>query len=148
MIVSTPQLPELAGTVAMVDGGFDPLHHGHIAYFRAASELGAPLLCNLAPDAWIAAKHPPLLTQSERATVIDAIRFVTYVHPANSSTAEVLAALRPKFYIKGHDWRGRLPAAEVELCASQGIEIVFLDTVIDSSTAVLKRYEEASRVRV
>ena len=34
----------------MVDGGFDPLHEGHIAYFAAAAELGVPVLCNLASE--------------------------------------------------------------------------------------------------
>ncbi len=148
MIVATEQLPELAGTVAMVDGGFDPLHHGHVAYFRAASELGAPLLCNLAPDAWVSAKHPPLLPQAERAIVIDAIRYVSYVHLADSATADVLTTLRPRYYVKGADWRDRLPEAEVELCAAHGIEIVFLDTVLDSSTAILRRYADDSQVSI
>ncbi|MEY3358669.1 MAG: Cytidylyltransferase-like, partial [Actinomycetota bacterium] len=46
MIVAWNDLPNLAGKVAMVDGSFDPLHEGHIAYFSAAAELGWPLLCN------------------------------------------------------------------------------------------------------
>ena len=29
-------------TVTIVTGGFDPLHSGHIAYFKAAKELGNP----------------------------------------------------------------------------------------------------------
>ena len=37
MILTFDQLPPLAGTVAMVDGAFDPLHPGHIEYFRAAT---------------------------------------------------------------------------------------------------------------
>ena len=35
------ELKQYRGVVAMVDGGFDPLHHGHIAYFEAAAGLGA-----------------------------------------------------------------------------------------------------------
>jgi len=34
MIVPTEQLGAHRGRVAMVDGGFDPLHGGHVAYFR------------------------------------------------------------------------------------------------------------------
>jgi cytidyltransferase-like protein len=148
VIVGTDRLPELAGVVAMVDGGFDPLHHGHIAYFRAASELGAPVLCNLAPDAWVAAKHPPLLSQAERAAVVDAIRYVSYVHPSSSSTADVLAALRPRYYVKGADWRDRLPPHEVELCGRHSIEVVFLETMFDSSTAILRRYADGQPAAV
>src|SRR5690606_1559371 len=35
---------------------------------------------------------------------------------------------------KGKDWEGRLPAEEVAVCRDHGIEIVYLDTVTDSST--------------
>lgn len=143
MIVEAGDLEGLRGRVAMVDGGFDPLHPGHVDYFRAAAELGAPLLCNVSPDAWVERKHVPLLRQDERARLVDAIRFVDYVHVSTVSTAEVLRLLRPRYYVKGADWRGRLPEEERRVCAEQGTEVVFLDTVTDSSTAILERYEEA-----
>jgi cytidyltransferase-like protein len=126
----------------MVDGGFDPLHPGHVEYFRAAAELGAPVLCNVAPDTWVARKHPPLLSQAERGALIDAIRFVDYVHLAAGSTEDVLRALAPRYYVKGADWRGRLPDDQLAICAERGIEVVYLDTVRDSSTAILERYAE------
>jgi bifunctional ADP-heptose synthase (sugar kinase/adenylyltransferase) len=148
MIVQTDELPGLAGTVAMVDGGFDPLHRGHVAYFRAASELGAPVLCNVAPDSWVAAKHPPLLSQADRGAVIDAIRYISYVHLADRATVEILSALRPRYYVKGSDWRGRLPVRELKLCAANQIEIVYLDTVLDSSTAILRRYSDGRQTSV
>jgi cytidyltransferase-like protein len=140
VIVSAAQLEGLRGVVAMVDGGFDPLHAGHVAYFRAAAELGAPVLCNVASDDWVARKHPPLLPQEERADVVDAIRWIEYTHLSRTSTAEVLRALRPRFYVKGADWRGRLPTEEQTVCGEHGIEVVFLDTVTNSSTAILERY--------
>ncbi len=140
MIVGPDRLPAFRRLVAMVDGGFDPLHPGHIAYFRAAARLGAPVLCNLAPDAYVARKHPPLLTQDERAEVIDAIRWVDVVHLSPGATEDVLRALVPRFYVKGADWRDRLPAEQLEICAAQGTEVVFLDTVTGSSTALLERF--------
>ena len=142
MIVPTSELSKLAGRVAMVSGGFDPLHPGHIAYFRAASQLGVPLLCNVSSDEWVARKHPPLLTQGQRVEVIDAIRFVDYTHAEQTTTNEVLALLRPRYFAKGADWRGRLPEDELAVCAENGVEIVFLDTVVDSSTDVLRRYHD------
>lgn len=145
MIVSTDELAALAGKVTMVDGGFDPLHPGHVAYFRAAAELGTPVLCNVSSDEWVGRKHRPLLAQAERATVIDAIRFVDHVHCSETDTASVLAALRPRRYAKGADWRGRLPEAELAVCREHGIEVVFLDTVLDSSTAILARYDGEPR---
>jgi cytidyltransferase-like protein len=140
VIIETERLPELRGRVAMVDGGFDPLHAGHVAYLREAATLGLPVLCNLAPDEWVARKHPPLLPQHERAQIVDAIRYVDYVHLADGATVDTLRALRPRYYVKGSDWRGRLPAAETAACAELGIEVVFLDTVLGSSSDVVERF--------
>ena len=75
----------------MVSGGFDPLHPGHLAYFRAAAALGAPLLVNVSHDEWVGRKHVPLLTQAERIQVIDALEMVDYVHAEQGPTFEVLA---------------------------------------------------------
>jgi cytidyltransferase-like protein len=128
--------------VAMVDGGFDPIHDGHIDYFREASELGSPVLCNVSSDAWVETKHPPLLGHMQRARIIDAIRYIDYVHVSETSTAEVLETLVPEMYVKGVDWEGRLSAEETELCRALGIQIVFLDTVSESSSRILSAYAE------
>ena len=140
MLVPTAELGAHAGRVAMVDGGFDPLHPGHVAYFREAAALGVPVLCNVSSDAYVAQKHPPFLTQEERGAIIDAIRHVDYVHLSQTSTEDVLRALRPRYYVKGADWRDRLPGEQVEICARAGTEIVYLDTVIGSSTAIVERW--------
>lgn len=118
----------------MVDGGFDPLHAGHVRYFEEAAKLGVPVLCNLTGDAYVSRKHRVLLPQDERARVIDALKPIAFVHISEGSTASVLKALQPQYYVKGKDWEGRLPAEEVAVCQEHGIEIVYLDTVTDSST--------------
>ena len=138
MIVATEELASLRGSVAMVDGGFDPIHAGHVAYFRAAAELGLPVLCNVSGDEYVSRKHPPLLPEHERAQVIDAIRFVDYVHISHTTTAAVLRALAPRYYVKGADWRDRLPPEEVAVCADAGIEIAYLDTVTNSSSRLVE----------
>jgi cytidyltransferase-like protein len=145
VIVETDDLPRHRGAVTMVDGGFDPLHPGHVAYFEAAAALGLPVLCNVSSDEWVARKHRPLLAQSERAAIIDAIRFVAYTHLSRTTTNDVLRLLEPRYYAKGADWRGRLPEEELATCRERGIEVVYLDTVLDSSTAVLERYAIGNR---
>ncbi len=147
MIVPTDELEGLRSRVSMVDGGFDPLHAGHVAYFREAASLGLPVLCNVSSDEWIGRKHPPLLGQDERGALIDAMRWIEYTHLARTSTAEVLRELRPRYYVKGDDWKDRLPPEERAACSELGIEVVFLDTVTGSSTAILERYEQAGRKR-
>lgn len=144
MIVPTERLPELRRTVAMVDGGFDPLHAGHLAYFRKARELGVPLLCNVSGDHYVSHKHPPLLPEADRVELIDALRPVDYVHLSRNTTEEVLQTLVPLYYVKGTDWLGRLPEEQVRICAEQGTEVVFVDTVRDSSSRLLRRWSAAS----
>jgi cytidyltransferase-like protein len=147
MIVATEDLGRYRGAVTMVDGGFDPFHHGHVAYFEAAAGLGLPVLCNVSSDDWVARKHPPLLDQAERAAIVDAIRWVDYTHLSAVETVEVLRLLAPRYYAKGADWRGRLPEDELAACAEAGTEVVYLDTVVDSSTTILERYAGRKRAR-
>jgi cytidyltransferase-like protein len=140
VIVAFESLKDYRGRVAMVDGAFDPLHRGHIEYFRAATTLGLPLLCNVASDRYVATKHPPLLPEDQRAAVVDAIRFIAYTHVNPYDTETVLRELRPRYYVKGKDWQDRLPPEQVTICREHAIEIVYLDTVLDSSSRILERF--------
>jgi cytidyltransferase-like protein len=140
VILSFDQLKDHRQQVAMVDGAFDPLHRGHIEYFAAAAQLGVPLLCNVASDRYVRTKHPPLLPEAQRAAVVDAIRYITYTHINEFDTETILRELRPRYYVKGEDWKGRLPAAQVDICREHGIEIVYLDTVTDSSSRLLREF--------
>ena len=122
----------------MVDGGFDPLHMGHVLYFRQARATGLPVLCSVSPDAYVSTKHRVLLPQQIRCGLIDEFKCIDYVHPASRSTAAMLEAVRPRIYVKGDDWKGRLPAEEVEICRRHGVEILFTETVVDSSSQRLR----------
>ena len=141
MILSFEQLKDYRRKVAMVDGAFDPLHRGHIEYFRAAvQQLDVPLLCNVASDRYVRTKHPPLLPEDHRAAVVDAIRYISYTHVNQFDTETILRELQPKYYVKGRDWEGRLPPDQVRICAEHRIGVVYLDTVVDSSSRILKSY--------
>ncbi len=128
----------------MVDGSFDPLHDGHIRYFAFAATLGLPVFCNIASDDWTSSKHPIFLEQEKRAIVIDSIRYVDYVYRTYTSTADVLRIVQPRKYVKGADWRDRggLPEIEAAICDELGIEVIFADTEMNSSSRILKRFSE------
>ena len=148
MILAFEQLKNYRKKVAMVDGAFDPLHRGHIEYFRAAAEqLDVPLLCNVASDHYVRTKHPPLLPEDHRAAIVDAIRFISFTHVNQFDTETILRELQPKYYVKGKDWDGRLPPDQVRICGEYGIGVVYLDTVIDSSSRLLKTYTEQQSQR-
>ena len=42
--------------IVVVSGGFDPIHSGHISYFKAARELGDKLIVALNSDEWLVKK--------------------------------------------------------------------------------------------
>ena len=147
MIVDERQLDSLPRPLAMVDGCFDPLHKGHVEYFRHAATLGASVLCNLAADEYILRmkKRAPLLPEEHRAAVIDAMRSIDFVFVTRHGTLWSLERLRPSHYVKGADWRGKLPGEQVEACRRLGIEIVYADCVLDSSTRLLESFLRATK---
>jgi cytidyltransferase-like protein len=139
VVVPFDELQQYRGLVALVDGAFDPLHAGHIEYFRQARAIWPTLLCNVASDDYVRTKHPILLPQAQRVVVVDALRDITYTHAHDAHTTEdVLEQLRPLAYIKGMDWRGRLPERQVEICRQYEIRLLFLNSVRESSTRLLR----------
>jgi cytidyltransferase-like protein len=119
----------------LIGGNFDPLHAGHLAYLREASDHG-PLLCALSDNP---AKHPPLVPLADRAKLLKWLGVETVI--IGESIPSVLQSEKPRAYIKGADWRGKLPAEEVAICVKQGIQIIYTETVQNSSSKLLADYE-------
>lgn len=42
--------------IVLVTGGFDPIHSGHIAFLKAAKQLGGHLVVGVNSDAWLCRK--------------------------------------------------------------------------------------------
>ena len=64
-------------TVTLVTGGFDPLHSGHIAYFKAAREFGNYLCVGVNSDDWLTRKKgKPFMNVSERMSIIKELKCV------------------------------------------------------------------------
>ena len=131
----------------MVDGCFDPLHDGHIAYFKAASAFALPILCNVENDCYLEnVKHrPSLLADKKRIILIDSIKYISYTHLQTSTTDDVLLKLKPLIYFKGADWtKKKLPQEEIDICRKYNIKIAYMDKNINSSSQVvadfLKKY--------
>ena len=66
--------------IVLVSGGFDPLHSGHIEYFKQAKELGHHLVVGVNSDAWLSRKKGrPFMPLEERVAVIRALSMVDAV---------------------------------------------------------------------
>jgi cytidyltransferase-like protein len=129
----------------LVGGCFDPLHEGHLEYFRQARCFG-PLVCAIAPDAEIAAKRTPCLPELTRLKVLDHCDQLDHVHLAVHGIVPVLEELRPLAYVKGADWIGKLPAEQIDACDRLGIPIHYLPSVEQSSTRLLDSYQRRLNV--
>ena len=66
--------------VVLVTGGFDPLHSGHIEYFKAAKKLGDKLVVGVNSDDWLTRKKGrPFMPIAERAAIIKELACVDQV---------------------------------------------------------------------
>jgi cytidyltransferase-like protein len=127
-----------SNNVALIGGVFDPLHAGHLAYIKAARPYGT-LVCALS-DA--PSKHPPLVPLKERAQLLEALGCCVIPHDG-TDIPRIIQALKPSAYIKGADWAGKLPEAELAACHRTGTSVVFTDTKDQSSSKLLAEYERA-----
>jgi len=82
-------------TIVLVTGGFDPLHSGHIAYFRAAKQLGDTLVVGVNSDAWlIRKKGRAFMPWDERMTIVKNIKDVDFVLEFNDDDGSAKSAIK------------------------------------------------------
>ena len=79
----------------IVTGGFDPIHSGHIDYFKAAKQLGDYLIVGLNSDEWLTNKKGrPFLHWEERAAIINEFNIVDEVIQFNDTDGSAIDAIR------------------------------------------------------
>ena len=92
--------------VVLVTGGFDPLHSGHIAYFKAAKDLGDHLVVGLNSDAWLTRKKGrPFMSIHERAAIIKELECVNEVMTFNDDDNTACLAIGYVLQTKASKWK-------------------------------------------
>jgi len=92
--------------VVLVTGGFDPLHSGHIEYFKAARELGDHLVVGLNSDEWLKRKKDrPFMRFNERASIVKELACVDEVIAFNDSDNSACSAIMQVLSTKGSAWK-------------------------------------------
>lgn len=82
-------------TIVVVTGGFDPIHSGHIAYFKAAKELGDILVVGINSDEWLARKKgKAFMPINERVEIIRHLSMVNLTLEFDDSDGSAKDAIR------------------------------------------------------
>jgi cytidyltransferase-like protein len=72
--------------IVLVTGGFDPLHSGHIAYFKSAKTLGDMLIVGINSDEWLERKKgQAFMPWNERLCIINNLSMVDEVYTFDDS---------------------------------------------------------------
>lgn len=80
--------------IVIVTGGFDPLHSGHIEYFKAAKQLGDILIVGLNSDEWLTRKKgQPFMTLEERRAIVGSLKDVDSTLTFDDSDGSAISLL-------------------------------------------------------
>jgi rfaE bifunctional protein nucleotidyltransferase chain/domain len=121
-------------------GCYDLFHAGHLSFLEACKKECDILVVGLATD-WRCRQmekkyiERPLISYEDRNAILDALSCVDLVIPDSNGPISVLSVLHPDYYIKGCDWRDKLPNDEVIFCKELGTEIKFIDSGNQLSTS-------------
>jgi cytidyltransferase-like protein len=84
--------------IVLVTGGFDPLHSGHIEYFKSAKKLGDLLVVGINSDAWLSRKKgAPFMPEQERNGIVKNLSMVDrtiFFNDRDGSAKEAIRDLR------------------------------------------------------
>jgi len=81
--------------IVLVTGGFDPIHSGHIAYFKAAKKLGDLLIVGVNSDEWLARKKgTAFMPYRERSEIVKNIVGVDFVIDFDDSDGSARHAIQ------------------------------------------------------
>ena len=80
--------------IAVVSGGFDPIHSGHIDYLSEAKKNADYLIVALNSDHWLSKKKgKPFMEFSERKQILESIKYVDEVIDFDDTDGSCINAL-------------------------------------------------------
>ncbi len=128
--------------LVFTNGVFDLLHRGHIASFEAARALGDRLIVAVNSDdstRRLKGEPRPYQSQSDRAAVISAVRYVDAVTIFDEDTPEeLIRALLPDVLVKGADYTEERIAGAPAVREAGG-EVVLIELAPGLSSSELAR---------
>ena len=136
-------------TIACVSGYFDPIHVGHLEYFKSSKKIADKLMVIVNNDEQaILKKGKSFMPVEERIKIIRELKCVDYVIKAVDKDRTVRETIRildpvPTYFCNGGDQNNN-SIPEVEVCEELGIELRdgFGNKIQSSSWLIKKAKEE------
>lgn len=116
--------------IVFTNGCFDIVHAGHISSFKQAREYGDVLFLGLNSDSSVRrmkGAQRPIVPQSARLSLLEAITYIDYIVLFDEDTPEeLIRTIRPDVLVKGKDWVGK-PVAGSEFVQGNGGKVCFIN---------------------
>ena len=138
---------------ALVSGGFDPVHVGHLRMFKDALRFSDNVVILLNNDEWLTKKKgKPFMNENQRKEILDEFKSIykviiqTSSNKSSSDAIEQFAANNPNksiCYCNGGDRSNIKNIHESEICKKLGVELQFSvggEEKIESSSQLTKNY--------
>ena len=138
---------------ALVSGGFDPVHVGHLRMFQDAKNLSENVIVLLNNDEWlIKKKGKPFMNEGQRKEILDEFKSISKViiqtanDKSSSQAIEEFVQNNPNktiCYCNGGDRSNIRNIREAEVCKKLGVTLEFGiggDKKIESSSQLTKNY--------
>jgi cytidyltransferase-like protein len=136
--------------IVLVTGGFDPLHSGHIEYFKEARKLGDQLIVGVNSDAWLERKKGrafmPFRERSVVVSMLDPVDAAYSFDDSDGSAIEFIKFMKRQYpndeliFANGGDrTKDNIPEMSVE-----GVEFVFGvggENKMNSSSWILEEWK-------
>jgi len=138
---------------ALVSGGFDPVHVGHLRMFKDAKKLSDEVVLLLNNDDWlIKKKGKPFMNESQRKEILEEFKSISKViiqtssDKSSSQAIEDFVIKNPNkniCYCNGGDRNGIENILEADICKKLGVNLEFRvggEKKIESSSQLTKNY--------